>query len=313
MKQLFFLIATLFIGINATAQIGITRNGKIHLEYTEVFSDGLGYLNTAFVFNEFYNDIHEWQSIAKYKPKTKKITIKKKVVEYDAFYEKWVKCMYCDISSYTITISYNRFGDVDSIITKAYEAYDEFHEQYINFYKIRYYYDNKYRIERIRTGKDNGWDQGLDFKYNDNGELTKARDIWSGQIYLFEWTSEGLLYKMSEYEIDGSIKPIVGVNWEGHHVQSFYNYNTGKYGSQFLYDSTGFLTHADFTEFENHFSENISNKKPDEITVSDGALKCDRHYDTDGNLIKEFYYTVKNGQRIYRECYLYEYTYVFYK
>ena len=310
MKQLFFLIATLFIGINATAQIGITRNGKIHLEYTEVFSDRLGYLNTAFIFNEFYNNLHEWQSIAKYKPKTKKITIKKKFVEYDAFYEKWVKRIEGDISSYTITISYNRFGDVDSIITKA---YDEFLEKYINYHKIRYYYDNKYRIERIRTGKDNGWDEGLDFKYNDNGELTKARDIWSDQIYLFEWTSEGLLYKISEYEKDGSIKPIVGVNWEGHHVQSFYNYNTGKYGSQFLYDSTGFLTHADFTEFENHFSENISNKKPDEITVSDGALKCDRHYGTDGNLIKEFYYTVKNGQRIYREGYFYEYTYVFYK
>ncbi len=204
-------IPLLLAGINANAQIGISRDGKLQ-------GMRFNYHYMEFYFTEL---IDETEKLPKYLPKTKTITRIKYDMKYDRLEETWsIDSAHCGI----ITLEYNTSGQLLKIIHKFGPNSSP---QIIDLE-----YDGN-RLSSILQNR---------FKYNENGHLSKI--VRRDHEYIFTWGSrsniplsikhydEGELVSSSSYQV--SQDGLTIGNWyvmdkNGHVIKQSQEYYENKF------------------------------------------------------------------------------------
>lgn len=169
------LMALLFAGINANAQIGISHDGIPRL-----FNWKYSYYSD-YKYMLGLNDFD--YPIPKYLPTTKKVTVYIQDLRYDQFNEEWKKD---GVESGIFTITFDSYGHISSITRMIYKE------------TLFFTYDGV-RITRI-------FDNEGDYKlfYDNNGYLSKIKNKY-GLEYHFTWTPKGTISQITPY-VNGNKK-----------------------------------------------------------------------------------------------------------
>lgn len=267
------LMALLFAGICANAQIGITRDGTPRL------------LNWKYSYHsdyEYFWGIHKFDyPIPKYLPKTQKVTVYVTGTKYDHFNEEWEGGNnYREYNIFTMT--FDSLGHISYII----KIYND----------TLFFTYNGNRISRIFDNKEQ---YGRDYKlfYDNNGYLSKLKNKYGGE-YHFTWTQKGTISQITPF-VDGQKKTAIFTPSQVMNNGRKYIIQGDDSRLTIERDAKGGLIHyVDYWIKEGYIRY---------------EYYYDNRYDEHGNLIEQLRYTKKDLGKYYENGHHFRYEYEFYE